>query len=270
MVARASQRIVLIQKIMKEIQWYGWHRDVHDVRDKLFVPAVWRIEDLEQLPRKIDWRGEMPPCDNQGPAGTCGPNMMAGELRYLQKKQGKPIIMPSRLFTYWITEAREGTEGTDSGVQIRDLIKATNASGFCPEIDWAYDLAKIPIQPPAECFAEAMDSQLLDYQRVDSTNLSAIISALVFGPVCMGFLVPQSFESDAVTRTGIMGMPGKHEPIVGGHAVLLSGVDRDANTFLVRNSWGRDWGMDGYFSVPIPFFTDRKWANDFWLCRKVE
>lgn len=35
---------------------------------------------------------------------------------------------------------------------------------------------------------------------------------------------------------------------INNHAVLLVGVDDDGN-WLVKNSWGEDWGHDGYITL---------------------
>ena len=42
--------------------------------------------------------------------------------------------------------------------------------------------------------------------------------------------------------------------IVGGHAYLLNGVDRDLGVFYFTNSWGEDWGLKGKFSMFIKDF----------------
>ena len=56
---------------------------------------------------------------------------------------------------------------------------------------------------------------------------------------------------------------------VGGHAVLAIGYD-DANQWLlVRNSWGPQWGMQGYFTLPYAYVTHPSLASDFWTIRVV-
>jgi C1A family cysteine protease len=38
----------------------------------------------------------------------------------------------------------------------------------------------------------------------------------------------------------------------------------------VRNSWGADWGQNGYFSMPYEYLTDPHLASDLWTVRLVE
>ena len=57
--------------------------------------------------------------------------------------------------------------------------------------------------------------------------------------------------------------------MVGGHAVVAAGYDQAEGRFLVRNSWGAQWGMGGYFTMPFQYLTDPMLAADFWTIRKV-
>ena len=55
---------------------------------------------------------------------------------------------------------------------------------------------------------------------------------------CLDLTVYQSFESDAVAKSGDVPMPGPSEKIMGGHAVVAVGYDDSTQRFIVRNSWG--------------------------------
>jgi len=85
-------------------------------------------------------------------------------------------------------------------------------------------------------------------------------------PVVFGFLVYDSFMR--VKSDGIMPMPDtKREKVQGGHAVVAVGYNE--KYFIVRNSWGANWGDGGYFYMPIEFISDPQMASDFWVVQQV-
>jgi C1A family cysteine protease len=107
------------------------------------------------------------------------------------------------------------------------------------------------------------------YQRVTQT-LGQLKGCLASGfPVVFGFVVYESFESQEVASTGQAQVPPAGEKQLGGHAVLAVGYDEDLQRFIVRNSWGRKWGMQGYFTLPYPYFLQDTLSGDFWTIRSV-
>jgi len=52
-----------------------------------------------------------------------------------------------------------------------------------------------------------------------------------------------------------MTMPSIDEVRLGGHALLAVGFDDDKQVFIVRNSWGEEFGDKGYCYIPYEFFS---------------
>ena len=101
--------------------------------------------------------------------------------------------------------------------------------------------------------------------------LSQLKGCLASGfPFIYGFAVYESFESRDVAKTGHVPMPKAKEALLGGHAVVAVGYDESKQWFIVRNSWGKGWGMDGYFTMPYPYLLQGSLASDFWTIRSVE
>jgi C1A family cysteine protease len=82
--------------------------------------------------------------------------------------------------------------------------------------------------------------------------------------------VYESFESPAVEKTGALDLPKPEEKSVGGHAVMAVGYDDSTERFLIRNSWGADWGLQGYFTMPYVYLENRNLSDDFWTIRTME
>jgi len=85
-----------------------------------------------------------------------------------------------------------------------------------------------------------------------------------------GFSVYESFESDAVAKSGVLDLPAPGEKQVGGHAVVGVGYDDATKRILVRNSWGPAWGQAGYFTMPYDYVNNRNLSDDFWSIRRAE
>jgi len=246
---------------------YGWVRDLPDQRDHTYAApgAV-----LAELPRKVDLRAQCPPVYDQGPLGSCTANALAGAYAFCLKAQKKQAFVPSRLFLYYNERAMEGHVGMDSGAQLRDGMKSLNKDGICPEPLWPYDIESFTVQPPAAVYRAALDHQALSYQRV-LQSLTQMKGCLAEGfPIALGFAVYESFESPAVARSGEGPLPAPEERRLGGHAVLAVGYDDAAGRFLLRNSWGAQWGQRGYFTLPYAYLTDPNLCADLWTLRIVE
>ncbi len=246
---------------------FGGVRDAPDSRDHPYVPPVGVAKNL---PPSADLRGYFPPVYNQGQVNSCTSNAIAGAMEFDAKRQGmKDVFTPSRLFIYYNERAMEGTQGKDSGGQIRDGIKSIAKQGDCPEHHWPYDAKMVTQKPPDECYSQARSFKALEYQRIGH-NLDHMRACLASGyPFVFGIKVFSSFEGDAVRDSGHLKMPRKGEKTVGLHAVVACGYDDANRWFIVRNSWGGGWGMHGYFTIPYDYLLDSKISHDFWTIRVV-
>jgi len=250
---------------MRKIARYGWTRDSLDNRDfKLSPPAKVGV-----LPTHVDLSGFLAPPFDQGQLGSCTGNAIANAIVYEQNRQLIFRVIPSRLFIYYNERAMEGTTASDSGAQIRDGFKTIAAQGACPEDSWPYTESQFAVKPPDSCYASALRDLVSSYLSVAQT-VDAMRACLASGfPFVFGFTVYESFESSQVAESGIVPMPAPGEPIVGGHAVLCVGYDDAAQQFIIRNSWGPDWGQAGNCRMPYAYLADASLCADFWTIRTL-
>ena len=110
-----------------------------------------------------------------------------------------------------------------------------------------------------------MNDRAVKYQAV-TQSLYDMKSTLAGGyPFVIGISVYESFESDEVAKTGIVPMPGQDEGMMGGHGLAVAGYDDSKQTFIVRNSWGVNWGLSGYCYIPYAYLTNPNLSSDFWV-----
>jgi len=251
-----------------KIQRYGWIPDLPDRRDHLFaaVPAA-----VSVLPPRADLSAGCPPVYDQGDLGSCTAQAIAAAFHFdLVKRGDADAFTPSRLFIYYNERVIEGTVDEDAGAMLRDGIKCVAKQGGPREKLWPYSIRKFRTKPSAAVYRDAELHQVLLYQRVPRT-LDQFRGCLAAGyPFVLGFSVYESFEGQAVAKSGDLPMPRPTESMVGGHAVLAVGYDDRTRRFLLRNSWGPRWGRRGYFTMPYEYLLDADLSDDFWTIRLIE
>ena len=242
---------------------YHWRRDPVDTRDHIFkTPAP-----TTPPPSIVDMRNYASPIENQGNLGSCTGNAIAGQIELIQRKvnpaKGRDV---SRLFIYYQERLLEGTIRYDNGAYIRDGIKACYTYGAPLESLWPYVINRFTTKPSAAAYTDALKRKVTSYQRC--TNFAAVKAALVSRyPVTVGFDVYSSFEGAENTNTGMMPYPNtRTEQYLGGHAVCIVGYNDNlaGGSFICRNSWGTNWGDNGYFYMPYQVIQNTSMSNDFW------
>jgi len=254
---------------MSDTQYqYGWKPQLPDFRDHVYTMPMGAAPGA--FPKKVDLRPHDSVIYNQYQTSSCTGNSIAAMVEFVRRKEGLVDFVPSRLFIYWNGRSYSQTTDQDCGAVIRDVIKGTAEFGICPESDWKFDQSKVTTKPTDNCFVDAKKDLVLEYSAIPDGDLDHMKACLVEGyPFVFGFSVYDNMESQEMADSGILKMPARDEKFLGGHAVMAVGYDDDNNCIIVRNSWGEDWGMSGYFHMPYDYITHPGLASDFWTIRKV-
>jgi C1A family cysteine protease len=247
---------------MAEKRTLNWRPDLPDHRDLLL--QHWKPIFL--LPKRIDLRPLCSAVEDQGSLGSCTGNALASALELLDVKRVGQYEDLSRLFIYYQARSYINELYNDSGAYIRDAVKSIRKVGAAKEKLWPYVIDKFDDKPSPEAYADANGRRFKSYWRLNT--LSSMLNCLAAGyPFVFGFSVYTKFMSQEVATTGVLDMPIKGEQMEGGHAVLAVGYDKKTQRIIVRNSWGKSWGKEGYFTMPFDYVSDRNLSDDFWTVR---
>lgn len=263
----------------------GWQRDLPDFRD--YSPKADEIQKIlkgssaieapsRRLKQKTDLREYCSAVEDQGDLGSCTAHAGIGLLEYFERRAFGKYIDASRLFLYKATRNLMGVQG-DTGALIRTTMKAMAIFGCPPERYLPYDPALFDEEPSAFHYSFAGAYKAIRYYRLDPAGtppedvLRRVKQFLAAGqPSMFGFSVYNYGNAK-----GEIAFPTEHDSHLGGHAVIAIGYDDkreiegEKGALMIRNSWGTEWGEDGYGWLPYKY-VEAGLASDFWSLFKAD
>ena len=230
--------------------------DAVDLRDRYYEPS------LKPLVSELDNSNKTMVLD-QGQEGACTGFGLAAVINFLKVYKNKPVRVSARML-YEMAQKHDQWPGENyEGSSCRGAIKGWKNMGVCSEKIWPYSSSN-PGNLTIDKAKDARSTILGAYYRLRA-NLNDYHVALnetgaiyVSATVHNGWRNPRKTQKSDKFATIV---PSSNS--IGGHAFAIVGYNQLG--FIVQNSWGTDWGTDGF-----ALWTYEDWyenVSDGWTFR---
>ena len=190
----------------------------------------------------FDWLDALNPVKNQGNCGSCWAFSTVANLEglyYIKYGQHK------RFSEQMLVDCDTSDSACNGGLMEYTFEWIKNNGGLMLEDDYAYTGTKGTCKSSSSKYAV----KVTGYKKLSSDDETDILNYLVeTGPLAIAVNAdPLQYYSSGIASYS----KSTCDPSGINHAVNLVGygVENGTKYWLVRNSWGADWGEDGYFRM---------------------
>jgi len=242
-----------------------------DARDYLYQPR------LSLLPDELINCGFVPEVLDQGTEGACTGFALAAVINYLLSLRGRfgERVSPRMLYELARRYDEWPGEGYD-GSSARGAMKAWVRHGVCGRDAWPDDRHDLGAFSP-EIVTLSMETPGGAFFRVNHRDVRDMHSALAeVGILYITLMVHEGWGDPGPLKRSVTfqdSTGAKHQlevPVIrrigradSGHAVTIVGYTREG--FIIQNSWGLDWGANGFALLPYEDYMLH--ATDVWVAQ---
>ena len=233
---------------------------LHEVVEK---PLEETYSPKKNHPQSVDLRKGFSKIRNQKGLGACTSFSMSSIFEYiLNKMDGKKASLSPRFLYYNVCKKNSDDTPIDKGSSFYDNVVSLGKDGICEEHLCPYE-EDFRLPPTDESRIDANSRLVTKAENVDITH-EALTSALADGhPIGISLKV---FDSFGKSHKGFVFRPSEKElksSDYGYHAMVLCGYSEKEKIYIVRNSWGTQFGDKGYCYIPFSYIEDKS------LCRQA-
>lgn len=251
---------------------------------------------------KVDLRARQSMVKDQGSRGSCAYFAATGlvEDALMQYLGTSEDINISEEYLIYLNKAVHGMAKYGDGSSVPGNLWSLQQGGFLLEEDMPYTHSwfnkGLPCEnykdedsaTPAYCYshygpsaqqlknligADAITMRVANISNSNSSLVVNLINSLRNGVTATIAVLVNPNGWDAETGVVMHNQELQNEcrqkpDFCGGHAILLVGFDRAQRVFIFKNSWGNDWGEEGYGTMSFEFVNNWSYARSSGMTAK--
>lgn len=223
-------------------------------QDELF--SQYEPKPSNSLPKSADLKKYFSSIKNQGKQGACSSFSLTSVFEYFLNNETHKEDDMSEAYVYYNAREIQGDTNIDEGANLYNVIRGMADKGVCLEELCPYDSNVFDKRPSNEAYKDGKEHTVTTAKNVP-VSVETVKSAINDGyPVVGCFRVFKSLQENT---SGYIPMPSDYERSHEEekfHAMVICGYNDKHGHFIVRNSWGTDFGDKGYCYLPYSYLRD--------------
>lgn len=234
--------------------------------DEVYIPSA-----SPGILPSVDLRKFFSPVKSQSDIGACSTfAIVAIYESIINRSTGRRDADLSERFVYFYSNVVTGYP--EGGSNYYDQLKVLGTHGVCEEKMCPFSTGDIGESPSQKAIDNGVTHRVLSAKEVRLRNSGTLMECITENHRMLTSALSEGFPVGIALKVydsfGVKGpyihRPTEEDIATGGkgmHAMVLTGYSEKDKLYIVRNSWGPDWGDQGYSYISAAYIDDPEYNH---------